>query len=107
MSKTQGEPLEIDVAVHRRADMHGAVQLNGSGYQLPPNLNIPATPIAADQSQGRVKIATDQIPPGTYSFLINGEAQVPVKHANGNSQNIRCVYPSNAVRLTIQPKPSK
>ncbi len=107
VTKTQGEALEIDVTVKRRADMPSALQLNGSGYQLPPNMNIPATPIAADQSQARVKISTDQIPPGTYSFLINGEAQVPVKSAGGNSRNVRCVYPTNAVSLTVQPKSSK
>ena len=107
ITKVQGEPLEIDVDIKRRKDMPNALQLNGSGYQLPQNLNIPAIPVPADQTKTKVKIATDQVPPGTYSFLINGEGQVPFKDANGNSRNIRCVYPSNAVKLTIKPKPGK
>ncbi|MDR3635881.1 MAG: PPC domain-containing protein [Isosphaeraceae bacterium] len=107
ISKVQGEPLEIDVEVKRRKDMPNALQLVGSGYQLPPNLNIPTTPVAAGESKARVKIATDQVPPGTYSFLINGDGQVPVKDAGGNSRNIRCVYPTNTIKLTITPKPAK
>lgn len=107
VTKVQGEPLEIEVSIGRRKDMLNPLQLNGSGYQLPPNMNIPATPVAADQTKATVKIATDQIPPGTYSFLINGEGQVPFKDAGGNTQNVRCVYPTNVVKLTVSPKASK
>ena len=107
ITKVQGDPIEVDVAVRRGKDMPNALQLNGSGYQLPSNLTIPTTPVAADQSKARVKIPTDRVPPGTYSFLINGEGQVPVKDARGNSRNIRCVYPTNTVTLTITPKPGK
>ncbi len=107
LTAVQGDSLTIDVGIKRRKDMPNGVQLNGAGYQLPPNLSIPTTQVGADQAKAAVKIATDKIPPGTYSFLINGDGQVPVKDDRGNSRNVRCVYPTNTVTLTIKPKPSK
>jgi len=36
---------------------------------------------------------------------VNGDGQVP--SAQDKGKNIRCVYPSNSIRITVDPKPSK
>ncbi len=105
--KTQGEPIEIEVEVKRSKEMPNAIELNGSGYQLPPNLKIPVTQIPADRAKATVKIDSGSIPPGDYSFLIDGDGQVPIKNAGGGSRNVRVVLPSNTIDLTIKPKAAK
>jgi hypothetical protein len=105
--KTQGEPIEIEVEVKRSKEMPNAIELNGSGYQLPPNFNIPVTRIPADQTKAKVKIESGSIPPGEYSFLIDGDGQVPIKNAGGGMRNERVVLPSDTIDLTIKPKASK
>ena len=105
LALVQGEPIELTVAARRRPDMPSAIELNGAGYQLPPGMEIAKTTIPEKQTDAKLKLDSAKIPPGTYSFLVNGEAQVPIKEANGNSKNVRCVYPSNTVTLTVRPKP--
>ncbi|MCE9606502.1 MAG: hypothetical protein K8U03_16545 [Planctomycetia bacterium] len=98
-----GKPIELTVDVRRHGTMKNAVQLVGAGYQLPPRMEIPTTNIAPDKSQAKVSIDTAKMAPGTYSFLINGDAQVPVAQPTGPAKNVRCVYPSNTVTVTITP----
>lgn len=105
--KTQGEPIEIEVTVKRSKEMPNAIELNGSGYQLPPNLKIPVIQIPADGTKATVKIESGSIPPGEYSFLIDGDGQVPIKNAGGGSRNQRVVLPSDTIDLTIKPKAAK
>jgi len=57
------------------------------------------------QSEVKFTIATDKMPEGTFSFIVNGDGQVP--SAQDKGKNIRCVYPSNSIRITVDPKPSK
>ncbi len=95
-----GDPINVTVAAARRADMPSAVQLNGSGYDLPSGLTIPTTTINPGQTETKVAIATtDKLKAGTYSLIINSEAQVP-----SGDKKIRCIYPSNAIRLTVTGK---
>ena len=78
--------------------MPSAIQLNGSGIELPPGLTIPTTTMNPEQTEVKVLVATsDKIKPGTYSFIINSEAQVP----NGPDKKTRVIYPSNALQFTV------
>ena len=96
-----GDPINITVATARRADMPSAVQLNGSGIELPAGLTIPTVTINPGQTETKVAITTtDKLKPGTYSFIINSEAQVP----NGTDKKTRCIYPSNPIKITVQDK---
>jgi hypothetical protein len=104
-SVEQGKPIELAVEVRRYGAMKNAVQLVGTGYQLPPRMEIPTTNVSPGQTQAKVSIDTAKMSPGTYSFLINGDAQVPVAQPTGAAKNIRCVYPSNTVTVTITPAP--
>ena len=104
-SVEQGKPIEVSVDVKRYGEMKNAVQLVGTGYQLPPRMEIPTTNVTPGQTQAKVSIDTTKMSPGSYSFLINGDAQVPVAQPTGAPKNVRCVYPSNTVTVTITPAP--
>ncbi len=95
-----GDPINVTVTAARRANMPSAVQLNGSGIDLPPGLTIPTTTIPPGQTETKVTIATtDKLKPGIYSFIINTESQVP-----DGDKKIRCIYPSNPITITVQDK---
>jgi hypothetical protein len=95
-----GQPIQVTVTAARREDMPSAIQLNGAGIDLPPGLTIPTTTINAGQTETKVTVSTtDKLQPGTYSFIINSESQVP----NGTDKKTRVIYPSNPIKLTVQP----
>jgi hypothetical protein len=98
----KGESFDLKVTLRRGEGMTNAVQVNGAGYQLPPGLTIPVKSIDPGQSEVKITVATDKMPEGTFSFIVNGDGQVPSPQDKG--KNIRCVYPSNPVRITVEPK---
>ena len=99
-----GDPINVTVTAARRADMPSAIQLNGSGIDLPPGLTIPTTTMNPGQTEAKVTVATtDKIKAGIYSFIINAEAQVPI----GTDKKTRVIYPSNPLQITVAPKPAK
>ncbi|HLX60417.1 MAG TPA: PPC domain-containing protein [Planctomycetota bacterium] len=98
----QGDPINLSIALKRREDMPAPVQLTGAGYQLPPGMEIPLTTIEKDKNDAKLTIKTDKMKEGVWSFTVSGDAQVPV-----DKKNIRCVYPSNSIKITIEPKEVK
>ncbi len=100
-----GQPIQVTVTAARREDiMPSAIQLNGSGIDLPPGLTIPTSTINAGQTETKLTVSTtDQLKPGVYSFIVNSESQVP----NGTEKKTRCIYPSNPIKITVEPKASK
>jgi len=98
----KGEQINLTFALMRSATMTNAVQLTGAGYQMPKGLEIPVKNIESGQNEGKLTLNTDKMEEGTYSFMVNGDGQVPVGTEKG--KNVRCVYPSNSIRLTITPK---
>ena len=96
---TKGDPFNVTLTAKRRDDMPNAIQINGAGIQLPPGMEIPVKTIGKNEREQKVTIATDKMKEGTYSFLINGDGQVPV-----DGKNTRCIYPSNAIKVTVLPK---
>ncbi len=96
----QGEPINVTVTATRRADMPSAIQLNGSGIELPPGLTIPTTTINVGQTEAKLSLTpTEKMKEGVYSFIINSESQVP-----DGDKKIRCIYPSNAIKVTVLAK---
>jgi hypothetical protein len=99
-----GDPITVTVTAARRADMPSAIQLNGAGIELPAGLTIPTTTINAGQTEAQIVVATtDKIKAGDYSFIINAESQVP----SGTDKKLRVIFPSNALNITVAPKPAK
>ena len=98
----KGEPFNLTVKLERGEGMANAVQINGAGYQLPPGLSIPVKTIDPGRTEVTLSVATDKMPEGTFSFIVNGDGQVP--SPADKAKNIRCVYPSNTVTITVRPK---
>ena len=96
----KGDSFDITLTLKRSPEMTNAVQVNGAGYTLPPNLTIPVKSIDPGQNEVKVTINTANINEGTYSFMINGDGQVPAD----KTRNVRCVYPSNRITLTVESK---
>jgi hypothetical protein len=102
---TKGDSIELKATLVRGEGMTNAVQINGAGYQLPPGLSIPVKNLDPGQTEVKFSISTEKMSEGTFSFIVNGDGQVPSVLDKG--KNIRCVYPSNSVRITVDPKPAK
>jgi hypothetical protein len=93
------------VQVERFGSFAGDVKLTTADYQKPPGMpDIPLTVIPKDQNQATIAVKTENLPEGQFSFIISGEAQVPYEATPGNKQDVRCIYPSNPIRITVQPK---
>jgi hypothetical protein len=99
----KGDSFDLLAKVERFDKMNNAIQINGSGYQLPPNLSIPTTNIDSGQNEGKMTIKADKIPEGVYSFMVQGDGQVPIDE----KKNLRRVYPSNTVTVTVLPADKK
>ncbi len=104
---TPDESLQIEFEIARRPEYPIAVQLNGAGYPLPAGLEIPITPIPADQNRASLSLKLERVNPGTYSFIVNAEAQVPFQLGPNNKPTIRCLFPSNVVTFTVLPREPK
>ena len=99
-----GDPIKVTVTATRRAGMPSAIQLIGTGYDLPPGLTIPTTTINPGQTEATLSVTTtDKTKEGTYSFIINAESQVPT----GGDKKMRVIYPSNPIKITVAAKPAK
>jgi len=100
----QGDPIPVTVTATRREDMPSAIQLSGAIIDLPVGMTIPTTNINTGQTEAKLSIATtDKLKPGAYSFVINSESQVP----NGTDKKTRVIYPSNPIKIIVEPKAAK
>jgi hypothetical protein len=109
--KGQAEPLtvaaggtvEAKVAVERRSpDFKGKVQL--TGLELPPGINLPTTDVPPDKSEAVVKLTVaTNVPPGTYSVVLRGDAQVPFNRdpMAASKPNVRVADPSTPLTVTV------
>jgi hypothetical protein len=104
-----GGAFEAKVTVERNwADFKGKVQLNG--LNLPPGFSVPATDLPADKSDVLVKVAVAaNVPGGTYSVVLRGDAQVPFNRdpAAATKPNVRIADPSTPLTVTVTAPPKK
>jgi len=103
----EGDSLEVKFRVQRQGDFTGPVEATGAGYELPRNLQIPLTTLTPDKSEATLKLDTQKVKPGTYSFVIQGAGQVSYKNPAGNAQTTRATFPSNTITLVVEPKPAE
>ena len=102
ISVTAGTPLETKATLARLwPDFKGKVQLNGFG--LPPGFNIATVEIAPDKTEATVKIAVAaNVPPGTYSLTIRGDAQVPyTRDPKVASKPLRVADPATSLTVLV------
>jgi hypothetical protein len=103
---TAGGTVETIVAVTRHwQDFKGKVQLNG--LNLPPGFDMATTDLPADQSEVAVKFTVaGNVPPGTYTVVLRGDAQVPFKPDPKASAkaNVRVADPSEPLTVIVTAK---
>lgn len=105
---TPGAKLAIRVRVDRSADWTENVQL--AGFDVPNGAKVPLVNVAKSATEGTVEL---ELPansrPGTYTFIVTGAGQVardygrPADPKKPRGNNVRAVYPSNPITITIAP----
>lgn len=105
LSVTAGGEFTAKIGVERRwPDFKGKVQL--TGLNLPPGFNLAATDLPADAAEVTVKISVAaNVPPGTHSLTMRGDAQVPFQRtANTAKTNVRVADPAPPLTVVVVPK---
>ena len=104
-----GASLEATAKVTRIwPDFKGNVQM--IGLNLPPGFSFATTNIAAGSSETAIKLnVAANVPPGEYSVVLRGDAQVPFNRdpAAAARPNVRVADPSTPLRVQVLPKAEK
>jgi hypothetical protein len=83
-------------------DFKGKVQV--SGLNLPPGFEVATTDIPADREEATVKFkVAGNVPPGTYSVVLRGDATVPFSPDRKATAkpNVRVADPSSPLTVTV------
>lgn len=98
-----GQAVEGKIMVDRRwPDFKGKVQL--TGLNLPPGFSMAATELPADKNEVTVKLTVAaNVPPGTYSVMLRGDAQVPFNRdpKATSKPNVRVADPSTPLTVVV------
>jgi hypothetical protein len=104
-----GSSLETSAKVVRHwPDFKGKVQL--TGLNLPPGFSFATTDIAAGQSEAMIKLnVAANVPPGEYSVVLRGDAQVPYNRdpKAAARPNVRVADPSTPFLVQVLPAEKK
>jgi hypothetical protein len=102
-----GGSFEAKVTVERHwPDFKGKVQL--TGLNLPPGFSVAATDLPADRNDAAVKVTVAaNVPPGTYTVTLRGDAQVPFNRdpAAASKPNVRVADPATPLSVTVTAPP--
>jgi hypothetical protein len=109
LSVVAGGTLETKVTLHRLwADFKDKVQV--TGLNLPPGFELEAAEIPEGKSEAPLKFTlTADVPPGTYTLNLRGEAQVPFQRdpAKPEKMNVRIADPATPLTVTVTAAPKK
>lgn len=104
-----GTSVETAYQVTRHwPEFKGKVQL--IGLNLPPGFSVATTDIAADKTETKIKLnVAANVPPGTYSVVLRGDAQVPFNRDPMATArpNVRVADPSYPMYVDVLPKVEK
>jgi hypothetical protein len=83
------------------AAFRGQVQL--TGLNLPPGFTVATTEVPTDRTEATVQVTVAAgVPPGTYSIVLRGDAQVPFRRdQGGNPTNVRVADPAPPLTLVV------
>jgi hypothetical protein len=104
-SAAAGGAVEVKVRLKRHAaDFKGAVRLTGLG--LPPGVGVATAEVPAGKGEATVRLTVaPNVPPGTYSVVLRGDAQVPfARNPKAVKSNVRVADPSSPMLLTVTPR---
>jgi hypothetical protein len=99
---TAGGAIEVKVSVRRAGDFRGKVQL--AGLNLPPGFGFASTDVPAGKDEVTAKLTVaGNVPPGTYTVVLRGDAQVPFNRdpKAASKPNVRVADPSTPLTLTV------
>jgi len=103
LTVTAGGALAAKVtAVRHWPDFNGKVQL--TGLNLPPGFGVAAVEVPAGQPEATVKLTVAaNVPPGTYTVVLRGDAQVPFNRdpAAANRPLVRVADPSTPLTVIV------
>jgi len=106
---TAGKEVEFPVSVARHwPDFKGKVQV--TGLNLPPGFNFATKDIPADKTEIQAKLTVaGNVPPGDYSVVLRGDAQVPFNRdpKAASRPNVRVADPSTPMIVVVNPAPKK
>jgi hypothetical protein len=77
---------------------------------LPPGFSFATTDIGADQTEAKIKLnVAANVPPGEYSVVVRGDAQVPYnRDAKAAARpNVRVADPSTPLLVQVLPMVKK
>jgi hypothetical protein len=98
-----GGSVQAQVSVARLwPDFKGKVQLNG--LNLPPGFGMATTDVTADKTEATIKLTiAGNVPPGDYSVVVRGDAQVPFSPDPKAVSRplVRVADPSTALTVTV------
>jgi hypothetical protein len=98
-----GGKKEFQATVRRlSADFKGKVQL--TGLVPPPGFNMATAEVAADKTMATIKLTVaGNVPAGTYTVFVRGDAQVPYnRDAKASSKpNVRVADPSTPLTVEV------
>jgi hypothetical protein len=99
---TAGGSVAVTVRVARSGDFKGKVQV--TGLNLPPGFGLATVEVPAgkDEAVARLTIAGN-VPPGSYSVVLRGDAQVPFSRdpRAASRANIRVADPSTPALVVV------
>jgi hypothetical protein len=108
LSVMAGGTLEAKATLARHwPDFKGKVQLNG--LNLPPGFALATADIPADKSEAMLKLkVAGNVPPGDYSVVVRGDAQVPfAPDPKAASRLVRVADPSTPLTVTVTAPPKR
>jgi hypothetical protein len=109
LTTVPGKTLATKVMAERYwPDFTGAIQL--TGRNLPAGFDVPATDLPADAREVAIKInVAAEVPPGTYSLVLHGDAQVPFSAdpAVAEKPKVRVADPAPPLTVTVMASPEK
>jgi hypothetical protein len=96
-----GGAVEVKVSIRRAGDFKGKVQL--TGLNLPPGFGMATTELPAGKDEATVKLTVaGNVPPGAYTVVLRGDAQVPYsRDPKASRQNIRVADPTTPLTVTV------
>jgi hypothetical protein len=103
-----GASVEAKMTVARYwPEFQGKVQL--TGLNPPPGFNVPTIDVPPGQTTATVELTVaGTVPPGTYSVVLRGDAQVPFsRDGKGNKTNVRVADPAVPLTVTVLPPAKK
>jgi hypothetical protein len=105
----QGGTVEAKVSLKRSwADFKDKVQV--TAFNPPPGFEAETAEIAEDKTEGTVKLTVGgDVPPGTYSVVLRGEAQVPFNPdpKATDKPRVRVADPAPPLTVIVTAPPAK